>query len=345
MNPHHPAPPRLPRPRRLLRATFRTLALLLAFGVALLLLLAYWPMRRPPLVQARLSLGGYADTVARIEEKIRSAPPEIEPECRGQMLQHGRRTERVFVLMHGLSNCPAQFRAFGELLFRRGHNVLILRLPFHGARDRLTDWGRLSAQEMLDAANHAVDAARVLGRRVTVVGLSVNGTVAAWLAQHRADVDEVALLAPFLAPSGLPEWAVAPVGRLVRRLPNQWRWWDPEKRERGGNGRSYPRFPTHAVAEVLRVSGEVLEGARTTAPRCGRILVATTASDTSADLPLTRALVQRWRRHRPDAVRAYEFPREARVDHDFIDPASPVEQVELVYPKLLSLLLLKLDDG
>ena len=311
-----------------------------AAAVLLLLLLAYWPTGHRPLVYNPLALHSYADTVSRIEERIRQAPPEIEPECRGQMLQHGRRTERVFVLMHGLSNCPAQFRAFGGLLFQRGHNVLILRLPVHGARNRMTEeWRRITAQAMLDAANNAVDVARVLGRRVTVVGLSINGTIAAWLAQHRADVDEVALLAPFLAPKGLPEWAVAPTARLVRRLPNRWMWWDPERKERAGNGYSYPRFPTHAVAEVLRVSGEVLEEARAAGPCCGAVLVVTTAADTSADALLTRTLVQRWRRHRPEAVRTYEFPLDERVDHDFIDPASPVQRVSLVYPKLLSLLL------
>lgn len=334
------APPSPPgRGRSLLRRGVRGLVAAVLLLFAGLVLLAYWPQ---PLIVSPSQApepASYVEAVAQLRAELRQASPEIEPACQEGVLLHGRRTERVFVLMHGFSNCPAQFRQFGERLYRQGYNVLIPRLPFHGQRDRLTtDPASLTAPLLLQAANGVVDRARSLGRRVTVVGLSVNGTVAVWLAGHRADVDEVVLLAPFLAPVGLPEWAVAPTGRLFGRLPNTWQWWNPKEKERGGNGYSYPRFPTHALAEVLRLGGAVLDEARTSGPRCGSVLVVTTASDRSADPTLTRTLVERWRRHRPDAIRTYEFPAEQRVDHDFIDPTSPVQRTELVYPKLLSLL-------
>jgi carboxylesterase len=307
--------------------------------VALLLLLAYWPQSPIPQQYRATPPAPYAETVARLQANLRQSPPEIEPACRDGLLLHGHRTERVFVLMHGFTNCPAQFRQFGERLFRQGHNVLIPRLPFHGQRDRLTHApAQLTASVLLQAANTEVDHARALGRRVTVVGLSVNGTVAVWLAGHREDVDEVVLLAPFLAPIGLPEWAVTPTGRLVSRLPNMWQWWDSKNKDQGGNGYSYPRFPTHALAEVLRLSGEVLNESRVTGPRCGSVLAVTTGADRSADAALTRILLNRWRRFRPEAVRTYEFPAEQHVDHDFIDPTSAVQRIDLVYPKLLSLL-------
>jgi carboxylesterase len=305
----------------------------------LLLLLACWPLPPVPRPSQATAPASYAETVARLQMEIRQTPAEIQPACGVGLLLHGRRTERVFVLLHGFTNCPAQFQQFGELLFQRGHNVLIPRLPLHGFRDRLTDQPeRLTAALVLREANEAVDRARSLGRRVTVVGLSVSGTVAAWQAMHRADVDQVVLLAPFLAPSGLPEWAVAPAARLARRLPNTWQWWNPQAKDQGGNGYSYPRFSTHALGEMLRLSEEVLQEARTTAPRCGSVLVVTTAADRSADAVVIRRLLERWRQRRPEAVRSYEFPREQAVDHDFIDPTSPVQRIEIVYPKLLSLM-------
>lgn len=324
----------------LLRRGLRGAAGATLFLLALLVVLACWPL--PPVTGSyqATDITPYAEAVAGLRAEIRQTPAEIEPACRVGLLLHGRRTERVFVLLHGFTNCPAQFQQFGELLFRRGHNVLIPRLPLHGYRDRLTDRPeRLTAAMLLQDANRAVDQARSLGRQVTVVGLSVSGTAAAWQAMHRADVDRVVLLAPFLAPAGLPEWAVAPTARLVGRLPNGWQWWDPATKDRGGNGYSYPRFSTHALAEVLRLSAEVLQEARTTAPRCGSVLVVTTGADRNADATVARTLLERWRRHRPGAIRSYEFPREQRVDHDFIDPTSPVQRIDLVYPKLLSLLL------
>lgn len=320
------------------RRGLRLGALLLAVLAVALALLAFIPLRAAPLAYRPLPAMTFAQTVAAVEERIRLAPEEIRPECRGQMLQHGRPTERVFVLMHGLSNCPAQFRRFGELLYRRGHNVVIPRLPYHGQRDRLTEeWKLLSAQQMLDSANNAVDVARNLGRKVTVVGLSVNGTVAAWLAQNRADVDRVVLIAPLLAPSGVPEAAITPLSRLVYRLPNRFMWWDPVKKAAAGGDNAYPRFPTHAIAQVLRISGEVLEQAASEAPRVRSILVVTTAVDTTISAPLVAALARRWRDH-GGQVRTYEFPAAEHVGHDCIDPSQPDQKVGLVYPRLLSLL-------
>lgn len=328
------------------RLVLRMLAGLLLAAVCVFLLLAYWPLSRPPLTYTPLPRMSFAETVSRVNDLIRHAPPELQPQCKGEMLQHGHPTERVFVLMHGLSNCPAQFHAFGELLYRRGYNVVLPRLPFHGEKDRMTDdWKDLSAQMLLESANQAIDVARALGRRITVVGLSVNGTTAAWVAQHRSDVDEVVLLAPFLASKTLPEWAVAPAARLILRLPNRFYWWDPVKKGSGGNGYSYPRFPSHAIGQVLDLSQEVLRDAGRGPARCGAILVVTTASDQTASLPVTRSLVRAWQQRRPDAVRTYEFPAEQHVDHDFIDPKSPMQQVDRVYPKLLSLLLAGEDDG
>ncbi len=59
---------------------------------------------------------------------------------------HDAPVRRVFLLLHGLTASPLQFAAFGNLLFDRGANVLIPRLPYHGYGDRLT-----SALEALTA--------------------------------------------------------------------------------------------------------------------------------------------------------------------------------------------------
>src|SRR5439155_19595433 len=48
----------------------------------------------------------------------------ISPECRTLFLSHGHRTARVIVLLHGLTNCPAQFDSLARGAFARGANVL-----------------------------------------------------------------------------------------------------------------------------------------------------------------------------------------------------------------------------
>jgi len=152
----------------------------------------------------------YDKAVQKIQT-LAGASPSVRRECAVQVFEHGQPTEHVFVLLHGLSNCPAQFSELGRLLFERGHNVIIPRLPHHGEQNELaTEWGRLTAGDMLDAGSHGVDLARSLGSKVTVAGLSVNGATVAWMAQNRSDLHQAVLLAPFLAPAGLPDWALVP---------------------------------------------------------------------------------------------------------------------------------------
>ena len=202
------------------------------FAVGAVLTVLYWPPTRRSFVHTFPGkTRSYEDAVKEIQTLISSAPANIRSECAVQLFEHGRPTEKVFVLIHGLSNCPAQFTKLGRQLFERGHNVLIPRIPYHGEQNRLaTDWGALTAEDMLDAGNQAADLALALGSTVIVAGLSINGATAAWMAQNRSDLGRTVLLAPFLSPAAVPAWAGPTVERLLLRLPNMFLWWDPRKR-------------------------------------------------------------------------------------------------------------------
>ena len=196
-----------------------------------------------------------------------------------------------------------------------------------------------TAQAMLDSANEAVTLAHGLGRRVTVVGLSINGTTAAWIAQNRADADRVVLLAPFIAPFGLPQWAISPLGNLLVRLPNAFFWWDPTKKDKLARPPyAYPRYSTHSIGETMLLGLDVLRASRRSAPACGSILVVTSASDFAANKTLTARLAANWQERRPEAVATYEFPKSTHAPDDFIDPNQPNQRVELVYPRLIEML-------
>ena len=282
----------------------------------------------------------YDEAVQTIKSMASASPATVLPKCTTQLLDHGQPTERVFVLLHGLSNCPAQFSELGRQLFERGHNVLIPRLPYHGEEDRLTtEWGGLTAEQMLEAGNEAVDLARSLGRKVTVAGLSINGATVGWMAQNRDDVQKTVLLAPFLAPAGLPDWALAPVERLLLRLPNMFFWWDPRAKENNnGPAYAYPRFPTRVVGETMLLGRTVVEESSLLPARSPSILTITSASDTAANNLLTSQLVANWRSLRRQGVETFEFPEDEEVPHDFIDPNQPNQRIDFVYPKLIELL-------
>lgn len=309
-----------------------------ALGAGGLLAVLYFPIMHKPFVHRTPEPPpDYSQAIAGLQALIAETPDTVRPEGTPVVLDHGHPTEHVFVLLHGLSNNPSQFGPLGRMLFARGHNVIIPRLPYHGEKDRLTeDWARLTAQDMLDSGNRAVDLARGMGKKVTVAGLSINGTVAAWMAQNRGDLHRVVLLAPFLAPAGLPSWAVSPVERLLLRLPNMFFWWNPKLKEKiPGPPSAYPRFPTRVIGQTMLLGGDVLSVSRTAAPKSRNILVVTTASDLAADNALTDRLIAQWEAFQP--VESLRFPREDAVPHDFIDIHQPDQKTDQVYPKLITL--------
>jgi pimeloyl-ACP methyl ester carboxylesterase len=133
---------------------------------------------------------------------------------------HGRRTPRAFVLFHGLTNSPYQFRDLTDSIYNAGDNVFVPRLPWHalpGGRQR--ELARITATELRDVADASVDIASGLGDTVIVFGLSLGGTMAAWVAQFRP-VDRVVIAAPALGVSHVTSVLETPMMNLGLRLPN-----------------------------------------------------------------------------------------------------------------------------
>ncbi|MGH8048123.1 MAG: alpha/beta hydrolase [Chthoniobacterales bacterium] len=319
--------------RRLFKRTLAALAVLFVLSLLAILLAAYWPLRLAPFALRSKPIPDYEAARNRAAELLASPPAEVRPECRSAILDHGHRTRDAYVLLHGYTNCPAQFREFANLLYERGANVLMLRLPYHGFTDRMSpEQSRLTAQDMLDSANAAVDLAQGYGERVIVVGLSVSGVSAAWLAQERGDIALAVVIAPFLTPVGVPESATLPLTNLVLRAPNGFLWWDSSQKEKlVGSPVSYPRFATHPLGEVMDMGLDLFQRAGKSPPRARNILLVTSPADTAISLPRVESLASLWGGHATRKI----FPSEWKVPHDCIDPAQPGAQIALVYPQLV----------
>jgi pimeloyl-ACP methyl ester carboxylesterase len=319
---------------------FKVAASAITLVLAVLLALALLPINGHYSAPFNPPPPDYQATRAALDKLFASVPPTLSPEGHPRAFLHDQPTDHVFVFLHGLTSAPEQFDALGRQLFERGHNVVIVLSPGHGESNLMTDkLGSLTAQGMLDAANNALNLSHGLGRDVTLVGLSINGATAAWFAQNRPDVNHVVLLSPFFAPLGLPQWAVSPLSHLVVRLPNTFLWWDPRKKEAfGGPPYTYPRFPTHSIGRMMLLGEDVFRAAKEAPSASQSILVVTTASDIAVNNTLTARLVENWRSFRPEAISAYQFPRDERVPHDFIDPHQSNQLISLVYPRLIEML-------
>ena len=113
----------------------------------------------------------YESALARFAQvqALEEAKETLNPVCCSKLLTHGYKTERVIILMHGMTNCPQQFVEFAPILYEQGYNVLIPRMPHNGLADTDTDDLRyLKAAELRDSSNAMVDIARGLGDHITL---------------------------------------------------------------------------------------------------------------------------------------------------------------------------------
>ncbi len=245
---------------------------------------------------------------------------------------HGFRTPRAYLLLHGLTASPRQFETFGRLLFEAGSNVSIPRMPRHGHADRLTTQLReLTAGELRSFATEALAEARTLGDEVVVVGFSAGGLLSAWLAQHHAVARSVSI-APFLGMAWLPDRLLAPFARVTLLFPNRFVWWHPVLRENLRPEHGYPRFSTHAVAQVATLAHELFIDAHRAAPCTTDLRLVLNVRESTVNNAAVHRLASLWGVHRRVRLRRLVgLPP----SHDIIEPLRAGGLAARVYPALL----------
>lgn len=204
-----------------------------------------------------------------------SAEPAVAAEVRSEAFDLPGKGSEAALCLHGLTGTPYEVRPLGEALAARGVRALGPLLPGHGeAADTLrgvhhTSW--------MEAALAAWRQLRSEHERVHVVGLSMGGLLALWLAAREDVTGLVAVGTPLRLRA--PGAFLVPVAkRFLRFLPksvgSDIR--DPQARARHP---SLPVVPLASVHELMRLQRRVAaELPRVTAP----ILVAHGRHDRTA---------------------------------------------------------------
>jgi carboxylesterase len=311
---------------------------ILGVAVVLLILLVLWlavPLPRRGLASDPHPATRYAEALRLVDSLGALESSAIASECRTELRTHGGPTRHVVVLLHGLTNCPAQFDSLGQIAFARGANVFIPRLPRHGFADRMSDeLAHADAVELRRFTDRVLDAAQGLGDTVTLAGLSVGGTLVAWAAQERRDVDRAVLIAPMLGVEMAPGRWTPIVSRLAASIPNLFFWWDSKvKQQLPGPRHVYPRFSTRSVAATLKLGWMTREDAMRDAPGCRSLTMVTVGGDKAVDNGLCAEVVRAWRRHGVEVL-TYEFPIALHLNHDIVDPEQVGGNPSITYPML-----------
>jgi len=250
------------------------------------------------------------------------------------LLQHGARTPRAYVLLHGTTNSPTQWLEFGRMLFDLGHNVLIPRAPYHGLRSRrVGELAQLTPSDLRSYTNEAVDIGCGLGDELALIGASGGATIATWAAQNRREIDRTLLVVPFFGFYGLPDRFSFQLMNLLGRLPDLALTRPGELRRPW----AYRGQSSHGIVAYLSLAGDVLDGARQGIAPAGKMIIITTSGDKLANNGTTARLAKMWQHSGVEVVQ-YDFARDLQVAHNSVDPAADPLKRQLVYQKMLALL-------
>lgn len=260
----------------------------------------------------------------RLAELMAADDHRVGETTRTQLFEPEGAATATVVAWHGFTNAPSQLVAVGEALAGLGYRVLVPRQPYQGYTDVLNrSLGELTVADLTEHVNTCIDIAAGFGDPVWVTGLSAGGVLAAWAAATRDEVRRLGLLAPLVAPKGVPMPAVRLMVRFPVLVPRLYYWWDPRKRENLGHSpHAYPGFPVRGLMPYLHLSEAMFDG-RLATHQLERVVLLSNPGDFAI---------------RRDAARAFasgvfaghaSYYGEATLDgalgwwHDFIDPWSP----------------------
>jgi alpha-beta hydrolase superfamily lysophospholipase len=310
--------------------------------VGLLIIVAaylFWPVSASALPSHPQPAASYAEALQRVTDIQAQEASGYEEVCKAQLLTHGQKTQRVVILVHGYTHCPAQYRELAPQIFALGYNVLMVPLPRHGLANRMNDdQSQLTALEITHYADQMVDIAQGLGDQVIVLGISQGGAATAWAAQNRSDVYRAVVVSPAFGFKIVPAWLTNAAMRAYQILPNSYTWWDPVKKEiPNPMVISYPRYATRTLAQTLRVAFAVLASSRQTPIKAGSLVVVTNPTDEAVNLEMIDQVTRNWQKLAPQKVSTYQFPASLGLQHDIINPDPRFDLQGLVYPKLIEL--------
>jgi len=258
----------------------------------------------------------------------------LDDEMRSVVLDHGARTSRVTVLLHGLTASPRTWREFARVRHARGENVLIARLPRHGHRDRMSETLEdLTRDELVAQAARIIDAAHALGEQIVLVGHSLGGALALHLAHRDARVFRAIAIAPFLGIKQLPHDWNAFARRLIERMPNRFLYWNPIDKGRGAPPHGYHRYSTRSLAAGLALGDALRDDARAGPPHAAHVEIVRNAGETSVNNRAIDDLLARWRA----AVRVHRLVGLGR-SHDIVEPERKRAPAARFLPHLHALL-------
>ena len=190
-----------------------------------------------------------------IEQTIHFNSPTLKKGNHPRIFYHGKTTADVIVLTHGLSDSPYYVKAIGERFYQAGCNVILTLLPGHGLREV----GGKMEQENLkrkwkEEIANGIDAARYLGKRISLGGFSTGATLSVYKAIRHPEQIKGGL---FLFSAALDLGYIALGSNYFPFAHTIARYTDDKMNSVGTNPYRYPYLNNAAGIEVVRLIAQV----------------------------------------------------------------------------------------
>jgi carboxylesterase len=311
-------------------------------ALAFLMLLAWIALRSASigdLTSHAKPVGNYEDALTLVramqEDDNQDSTRDV---CITKLYDHGHQTDHVIILIHGFTNCPEQFNELGQQYYQAGNNVFLPRMPHHGNSDRLTNaLVDFTAEKLAEFGDRVIDIAHGLGKKVTVMGISGSGTLVAWLAQNRQDIDYAFAIAPLFGLAFVPAWFTRIFERIAGLLPNFYMWWDP--RTRANNPFSiyyaYPGYPIRALKEIMKLAMMTRLQAAKSPPKARHITLIINDSEPGVSNPEILKFLALWRKYEQGNLNEVHFERDLNLPHDIITPGTPGVPIREIQSRLM----------
>ncbi len=260
----------------------------------------------------------------RFAELCAADDHRVGESTRTQLFEPRGPARATIVGWHGFTNAPSQLTALATALAGLGYRVLVPRQPHQGYTDVLNRaLDDLQVSDLTAHVSTCIDIAAGFGDPVWVTGLSAGGVLAAWAAGTRPEVRRLAMIAPLVAPKGIPLPVVRLLVRFPALVPRIYYWWDPRVKENLGHSpHAYPGFPLAGLMPYLHLSEAMFDGFEAR-HQLDRVVLVTNPGDFAIRRDAARGFAARVFAEHAD------YYAEATLDaalgwwHDFIDPWSP----------------------
>ena len=136
------------------------------------------------------------DSLIALEE---SKVLDLKPDNEARIIWNdsiGVRTGISVVYLHGFSASQEEGDPIHTSVAERyGANLYLARLYDHGRSDSMS-FSNITPQDLIDSANEAIDIGTLLGDTLIVVSCSTGGTLSAYLASKRDDINALVMYSP-----------------------------------------------------------------------------------------------------------------------------------------------------